>query len=167
MRGLAAIGLLVVTVAACNASPGLAPTEPPATASAGPSAVVTAAASPPAASAPQTPRPSQSFKAGPWPPEWQLWICAAREQMLRQDALAGSTAGEDAATRAISDLKSTQINWDPGADLRALVGKAAFILLDAAPRGGNAMDDVPPAIKLFERAYSDLKDATGFECPGG
>jgi len=85
--------------------------------------------------------------------------------MLREDAKAGGHAGEDAATQAIADLKKTTINWEPGADFRAFLGKAAFILLDAAPRPGNAMDDVPPAIKAFEMAYEELKASTGFECP--
>ena len=85
--------------------------------------------------------------------------------MLREDAKAGGKAGEDAATQAIADLHKTTLNWQPGADLRALIAKAAFILLDAAPRSGNAMNDVPPAIKAFERAYEDLKAAIGFDCP--
>jgi hypothetical protein len=112
-----------------------------------------------------TPAPSVSYKAGSWPPEWQRWICSARAQMLREDAKAGGHAGEDAATQAIADLKKTTINWEPGADFRAFLGKAAFILLDAAPRPGSAMDDVPPAIKTFEMAYEELKASTGFECP--
>jgi hypothetical protein len=70
--------------------------------------------------------------------------------------LGGGAAGEDAATQAIADLRSTTINWTPGADLRSLLG--------AAPRGGTAMNDVPPAIQAFQTAYDDLKAATGFEC---
>jgi hypothetical protein len=85
--------------------------------------------------------------------------------MLREDAKAGGKAGEDAATQAIADLRKTTINWNPGADFRSLLGKSAFILLDAAPRGGKAMDDVPPAIQASEKAYNDLKASTGFKCP--
>ena len=154
--------LLTVAILAAAVLGGCGAAAAPTTTPAATAAPVATAAAPTAS---PTPTPVQSFKSGAWPPEWQRWICAARAQMLREDAKAGGLAGEDAATQAITDLKSTTINWDPGGDLRALVGKAAFILLDAAPRGGNAMADVPPAIKIFERAYSDLKDATGFECP--
>ena len=79
---------------------------------------------------------------------------------------AEENTGEDAATQAIADLHNAP-NWDPGGTLRALIGKAGFILLDAAPRSGNAMNDVPPALKAVDAAYQDLKASTGFECPQG
>jgi hypothetical protein len=163
MRQLVVLAVLAIAVSACTgAAPTIAPATTAPTAAPATAAQPTAAATRPAI----TPPPSQSFKAGEWPPEWQLWICSARAQMLRDDAKAGGTAGEDAATQALADLHKTTLNWQPGADLRALIGKAAFILLDAAPRKtGNAMADVPPAIKAFETAYQELKGSTGFECP--
>ena len=172
MRQFPALVLVALALSACTGPSGgsttaSAPPSPAASAAETPSATDIGTPVPfvPSSTAAITAAPSRSFKAGPWPPEWQFWICSARAQMLREDAKAGARAGEDAATQAIADLKRTTINWDPGADLRALIGKAAFILEDAAPRPGNAMADVPPAIKAFERAYSDLRDSTGFECP--
>ena len=165
MHRLAFLVLLVVTVAACGGAASSQAPAPSAAASTRASAGPTAAATPVPTAAPLTAAPSQAFKAGGWPPEWQFWICSARAQMLRKDAEAGGHLGEDAATQAIADLKKTQINWEPGADFRAFLGKSAFILLDAAPRPGNAMADVPPAIATFQKAYEDLKAATGFECP--
>jgi len=162
MRRLFAAGLLALVLAGCSGSTA---TEAPTAAPTAPALPPTSAPTAPPTSAVITPAPSQFFKAGDWPPEWQFWICSARAQMLREDAKAGGRAGEDAATQAITDLKKTTINWEPGADFRALLGKSAFILLDAAPRKGNAMADVPPAINQFERAYDDLRAATGFECP--
>ena len=162
MRRFASFAFVAMVLGACGSA------TPASTSSPSPAATIAPAAPPTAAtsSAPVGPAASQSFKVGSWPPEWQLRICSARAQMLREDARAGGTPGEDAGTQAIADLKKTTINWEPGADMRALLGKAAFILLDAAPRGGNAMADVPPAIKAFETAYADLRAATGFECPG-
>jgi hypothetical protein len=166
VRRFATLIVLAAVVGACTGTavatpaptsvPTIAPTAVPASAA---PAASTPAASPSAA-------PSLSFKAGPWPPDWQKWICEARAQLLREDAKAGGAAGEDAATQAIADLHLAP-NWDPGGTLRALIGKAGFILLDAAPRSGNAMNDVPPALKAVEAAYQDLKASTGFECPQG
>lgn len=160
--------LVALIAVACGTPAATAPPNPaptPAFPSLQSSPIPTAAPTPLGTTAAITPASSLAFKAGAWPAEWQLWICTARAEMLREDAKKGGTAGEDAATQAIADLRKTTINWDAGADLRQLLGKAAFILLDAAPRGGNAMNDVPPAIEAFETAYSDLKAATGFECP--
>ena len=163
MRSVASCIVIAVILAACGAGTSAPTAAPTAPATASPTPAPTLALT--TTAAPATPGPSRSFKAGLWPAEWQFWICEARAEMLREDAAAGGRAGEDAATQAIADLKATTINWDPGADLRALIGRAAFILFDAAPRGGVAMNDVPPVIKAFEQAYTELRDATGFECP--
>lgn len=161
--------VFALIVAACN---GAGPATPVPTSAQSPTASAIPTIGTPVPFVPSPSRPaspaasaSQSFEAGNWPPDWQRAICAARAQLLRPDAQQAGRPGEDAATQAIADLKSTQLNWDPGADLRALIGKAGFILLDAAQRGGAALNDVPPAIAAMATAYADLGIATGFTCP--
>jgi hypothetical protein len=168
------LGRLIAAIAITGAGCGSATSSAAPPASVAPVTAAATSAASAASVAPPTASPVASTAAsglissrpaGDWPPEWQTAICKARAQLLRDDAKSGGAAGEDAATQAIADLRSTTINWAPGADLRSLLGKAAFILLDAAPRGGTAMNDVPPAIQAFQTAYDDLKAATGFECP--
>ncbi len=159
MRRFLVALLTVVALAACGASPGATPAS---TASSGP--VASAVASARASAAPATATPVLSFKAGAWPPAWQRWICSARAQLLREDAQQGGRPGGDAASRAIDDLRQAP-NWDPGADFRSLLGKAGFVMLDASPRGGDALKDIVAANAAFEAAYEALKAATGFECP--
>jgi hypothetical protein len=164
-RALILVALLVT--AACSAAPAASTGLTGSTAgSVPPSAAATPrpTGTPRPTAAPATPTPALSFKAGDWPADWQIWICSARAQLLREDAQAGGMAGQDAATRAIADLRKAP-NWDPGSDLRALLGKAGFVMLDASPRGGDALKDIVDANAAFEQAYEELRAATGFECP--
>jgi hypothetical protein len=39
-------------------------------------------------------------------------------------------------------------------------------MLDASPRGGDALQYIVDANATFEQAYADLQANTGFECPG-
>jgi hypothetical protein len=156
-----AVIVLAIIVAACSAGPAATPAS---TLRSGPTSAPTAEPTPRPTPAPATPTPALSFKAGDWPPEWQLWICSARAQLLREDAQAGGMAGLDASTQAIADLRKAP-NWEPGADLRALLGKAGFVMADASPRGGDALQEIVDANAAFEQAYADLKVSTGFECP--
>ena len=158
--------VLAVGCAAPAASPAPSPSSGPV--SARPAASASTSADPeypaltPAAT--PTPAPSVSFKAGDWPPAFQKFICEARAQMLREDALAGGIPGQDAATRALELMKSAP-NWEPAVDFRALLGKAGFVMLDASPRGGDFLKDIVDANAAFEAAYEELKSRTGFECP--
>lgn len=158
MRRFLVTLLTVLTLAAC----GGAAVTPASTASSGPGPSVPASARPSVAPASATPLPS--FKSGDWPPEWQRWVCSARAQLLREDALLGGRPGGDAASRAIDDLRQAP-NWEPGADFRSLLGKAGFVMADASPRGGDALKDIVDANAAFEAAYAALKASTGFECP--
>ena len=159
MRALLVV--VAIALAACGASPAattapassVSVTQPPAAAS--PVAPTVAAT---------TPAPPASFKAGDWPPDFQKFICQARAQLLREDALAGGIPGQDAATRALELMKSAP-NWEPAADFRALLGKAGFVMLDASPRGGTFLQDIVDANAAFETAYDELNSRTGFECP--
>jgi hypothetical protein len=153
--------VLALVLGACSAVPAATPAP---IATSGPKSLPPATAAPTPAATTANPTAVASLKAGDWPPEWQKWICMARGELLRQDAVQGGIAGLDASTQAIAYLRNAP-NWEPGADFRALLGKAGFVMADAAPRGGDFLQDIVDANAAFEAAYEALKAATGFECP--
>jgi hypothetical protein len=141
--------LLALTLSACGG--GTVATDAPASAG-------TPAPSTPLPSL-RTPEPGAS-----WPPAWGDAICMAWAQLQRADAAAGGTPGTDAATRALEVMKKAGA-WPPGAAFRSALGRDAFTLLDASPRGGQALSDRGLTLRAAESAYLELNAATGFSCP--